>query len=68
MHQDITVKGKFECSSSDLKYFHVSSLQTPLGECKNSLLRTSDVISIDFGAQNKLFDSDIIMSSNQPCP
>ena len=48
MCENITVSGQYECSSADLKYFHVSNLKTPLGHCKNSLLRSSDVILIHF--------------------
>ena len=63
MYQNITVTGQYECSSADLKYFHVSGLTTPLGNCKQSLLRSSDVISIDFKTKSCLFSLPIVLTS-----
>lgn len=67
MHQNITVTGQYECSSADLKYFHVSDLKTPLGNCKQSLLRSSDVISIDFNNQFDLFSEPILHAIAKAC-
>ena len=58
MHEKVTVTGQFGGSSSDLKYFFVSSLKTPLGLYNHSLLRSSDVISVDFGLQPQIFSND----------
>jgi hypothetical protein len=63
MYQNITVTGQYECSSADLKYFHVSGLTTPLGNCKQSLLRSSDVISIDFKTKSCLFSLPTVLTS-----
>ncbi|KAK4005514.1 hypothetical protein OUZ56_007221 [Daphnia magna] len=67
MHQNIMVTGQYECSSADLKYFHVSDLKTPLGNCKQSLLRSSDVISIDFKSQSNLFPEPILHGFAKDC-
>lgn len=64
MHTNITVTGQYVCSSADLKYFHVSNLETPLGICKNSLLRSSDVIAINFKAQPSLFSNPIVITES----
>jgi len=48
MHENMKLTGQFGCSNSDLKYFHVTNLKTPIGICKDSLLRSSDIISIEF--------------------
>lgn len=69
MHANITVTGQYVCSSADLKYFQVSGLATPLGTCKNSLLRSSDVIAIDFKAQPNLLSNPVVISEaiSQEC-
>lgn len=64
MHGGVTVTGQFGCSSADLKFFYVSSLETPLGLCKESLLRSSDVISVDFGSNPKLVP-DVFESADE---
>lgn len=66
MHGNITVDGCYQCSSADLKYFHVSDLKTPLGTCKSSLLRSSDIISIDFEVPN-LLSLEILPKLPQDC-
>lgn len=63
MHAGITVTGQYECSSADLKYIHVSKLETPLGTCKNSLLRSSDVIAIDFDVPPSNFSNFPLLSA-----
>lgn len=66
LHGNLTVTGQYECSSADLKYFHVSGLKTPLGTCKDSLLRSSDVINIDFKVQSS-FLSSLTPNPNSVC-
>ncbi len=67
MYENITVTGQYECSSADLKYFHVSGLTTPLGNCKQSLLRSSDVISIDFKTPSSLFPLPVLTTVSKDC-
>jgi hypothetical protein len=54
MHGNLTLEGIFECSSADLKYFHTSNLNTSIGKINSSILRSNDVISIDFKSSSSL--------------
>ena len=48
MHENMTLTGQFGCSNADLNHFYVTNLKTPIGVSKDSLLRCSDIILVEF--------------------
>ena len=62
MHGNLTLEGTFECSSADLKYFHASNLNTSIGKINSSILRSSDVISIEFKSSSQISACDEVLS------
>ena len=54
MHENMKLTGRFGCSNSDLKHFYVVNLETPIGVCKDTLLRCSDIISVEFETPHNL--------------
>lgn len=58
MHGNLTLEGIYECCSADLKYFHTSNLNTSIGKINSSILRSNDVISIDFKSSSSLIPAD----------
>ena len=60
MHSNLTLEGTFECSSADLKYLQASELKTPFGKIKSSILRSSDVISVEFKPSSLVLDDKVM--------
>jgi hypothetical protein len=60
MHGNLTLEGTFECISADFKYLQTSELKTPFGKIKSSILRSSDVISVEFKPSSVIFDDQVM--------
>ena len=54
MHENMKLTGQFGCSNSDLKHVYATDLKTPIGVCKDTLLRCSDIIAIEFKRPHSL--------------
>ncbi len=48
MHEKTVVKGKYDCYNPDGDYILVQHLKTPIGTLPKAMLRTTDVIAMEF--------------------
>lgn len=67
MHQSTTVSAQFESCTADLKFIEVSNLSTPLGTYKHSLLRSSDIICVEFCLKTDLLCDSLMEELSKNC-
>jgi Gem-associated protein 7 (Gemin7) len=66
LHENTSVTAEFVCANGDFRHLYVSDLRTPIGTYPNSLLRATDIISIDFNMPTNLETDKLFTSIVKP--